>query len=147
MNVKGQTLIAYADCFSGVSGDMFLGALLDVGLKLDHLQEELAKLDLEGYTLRSCKKQDQGINASRLEIEFGNSSRARSWKDIRSIISQSGLHGTVKEKSLRVFTCLAEAEAKIHGCPVDMVHFHEIGGLDSIIDIIGSVIGLQCLGI
>jgi len=147
MSAEGQTLIAYADCFAGVSGDMFLGALIDAGLELDHLQSELAKLDLEEFTLRSSRLQDQAISATRLEIESGESHVIRAWKDIRLLIEQSRLHETIKEKSLRVFTCLAEAEAKIHACPADEVHFHEIGGLDSIIDIIGSVIGLHSLGI
>jgi uncharacterized protein (TIGR00299 family) protein len=126
---------------------MFLGALIDAGLGLEELQAELEKLDLEHFSLRSFKKQDHAISATRLEIEAGKSGAARTWKDIRELIGHSGLHGAIKEKSLNVFTCLAEAEAKIHGCQADAVHFHEIGGLDSIIDIIGSVIGLQALGI
>ncbi len=147
MSVTGQTLIAYADCFSGVSGDMFLGALIDAGLELDQLQAEIEKLGLEEFTLRTFKQQDHAISATRLEIEAGAPDVIRAWKDIRTLIEQSGLHETIKDKSLRVFTCLAEAEARIHDCPADEVHFHEIGGLDSIIDIIGSVIGLHSLGI
>lgn len=147
MSATGQTLIAYADCFSGVSGDMFLGALLDAGLKLDHLQAELAKLELERFTLRSFKQHCHTISATRLEIETGPSGTDRAWQDIKRLIEQSSLHESIKEKSLSVFTCLAEAEARIHNCPIARVHFHEIGGLDSIIDIIGSVIGLHTLGI
>ena len=147
MSATGQPLIAYADCFSGVSGDMFLGALIDAGLGLEQLQAELGKLRLEEFTLQSFKQQDHAISATRLEIQTDKSDGARTWKDIRALIEHSELHGAIKEKSLRVFTCLAEAEAKIHGCPADAVHFHEIGGLDSIIDIIGSVIGLHTLGI
>ncbi|KPJ97660.1 MAG: hypothetical protein AMJ60_10635 [Desulfobacterales bacterium SG8_35] len=147
MNAEGHTLIAYADCFSGVSGDMFLGALIDAGLTLDHLQSELAKLDLEDFRLKIFKQQDHAISATRLEIESGSSDAVRAWKDIRLLIERSALHKTVKEKSLRVFTCLAEAEARIHACPADEVHFHEIGSLDSIIDITGSVVGLHYLGI
>jgi len=147
MSATGQTLIAYADCFSGVSGDMFLGALIDAGLELDLLQAEFAKLDLEEFTIRFFKQQDKGISSTRLQIESGKPETIRTWKDIRTIIEQSRLHETIKEKSLRVFSCLAVAEAKIHDCPADEVHFHEIGGLDSIIDIIGSVIGLEVLGI
>ena len=147
MSNTRQTLIAYADCFSGVSGDMFLGALLDAGLELEQLQAEIEKLDLEKFTLRSFKQLDHGISSTRLEIKSSTSLRPRAWKDVRMLIGESGLHEIIKEKSLRVFTCLADAEAKIHGCPADEVHFHEIGGLDSIIDIIGSVVGLHCLGI
>jgi uncharacterized protein (TIGR00299 family) protein len=126
---------------------MFLGALIDAGLGLEELQAELGKLRLEEFTLQSFKQQDHAISATRLEIQTDKSDGARTWKDIRALIEHSELHGAIKEKSLRVFTCLAEAEAKIHGCPADAVHFHEIGGLDSIIDIIGSVIGLHTLGI
>ena len=147
MSATEQMQIAYADCFSGVSGDMFLGALIDAGLELEHLQAELAKLNLEEFSIHCVKKQEQGISCTRLQIEFENSETARTWKDIRSLIEQSSLHETVKEKSLRVFACLADAEAKIHDCTPDEVHFHEIGALDSIIDIIGVVIGLESLGI
>jgi uncharacterized protein (TIGR00299 family) protein len=126
---------------------MFLGALLDAGLDLDHLLAELGKLDLKKCSIECFKEKDQGISATRLQIESGKSETIRAWKDIRNLIEQSRLHDTIKEKSVRVFGCLAEAEAKIHECPVDEVHFHEVGGLDSIIDIIGSVIGLEFLGI
>jgi uncharacterized protein (TIGR00299 family) protein len=143
MSTEEQTQIAYADCFSGISGDMFLGALLDAGLPLAHLQSELAKLDLEEFTIQSFKHQDQNINSTRLVIKSAKSETARAWKNIRSLIEQSGLEKLVKEKSLQIFTCLAETEAKIHDCQTDEVHFHEIGGLDSIIDIVGSVIGLD----
>jgi len=147
MSTDEQTQVAYADCFSGISGDMFLGALIDAGLPLGHLQVELAKLDLEKFTIRSFKQQDQNISSTRLVIESEKSKTVRAWKDIKSLIEKSSLKKTVKEKSLQIFTCLAEAEAKIHDCQVDDVHFHEIGGLDSIIDIVGSVIGLDYLGI
>ncbi|MDX1777079.1 MAG: nickel insertion protein, partial [Desulfobulbales bacterium] len=114
-----QSAIAYADCFSGVSGDMFLGAMLDAGLELDLLQAELAKLDLEEFSLQCSKLQEQGISCTRLQIKPDKPDRRRNWRDIRSLIERSGLPEEIKEKSLRVFTCLAEAEAKIHGCPPD----------------------------
>ena len=147
MSPNEQTQIAYADCFSGVSGDMFLGALIDAGLEPDHLQTELAELDLEKFTLRSFKQQDRNISGTRLVIDSGKPETVRAWKDIRSLIENSGLQKRIKEKSLKVFTCLAEAEAKIHDCRAEDVHFHEIGGLDSIIDIVGTVIGLDYFGI
>lgn len=147
MKNTGETIIAYADSFSGVSGDMFLGSLLDAGMELEYLRAELAKLDLDDFRVNTSKHQDQGINATRVEIVPGKSDTVRTWKDIRTLIHESSLHQTIKGKSLKVFGCLAEAEAKIHGCPMDMVHFHEIGGLDSIIDIIGSVIGLAYFNI
>jgi hypothetical protein len=147
MSRDEQTQIAYADCFSGVSGDMFLGALIDVGLPLETLQAGLTKLDLEKFTLRSIKQQDQSISSTRLVIESEKSDTVRAWKDIRLLIRQSNLENKVKEKSLQIFTCLAEAEARIHDCDTDEVHFHEIGGLDSIIDIVGAAIGLDYFGI
>jgi uncharacterized protein (TIGR00299 family) protein len=147
MSTTGQIQIAYADCFSGVSGDMFLGALIDAGLELEHLQTELAKLVLEEFSIHCLKEQDQGISCTRLQIEYEKCEASRAWKDIRNLIEQSSLSETVKKKSLNVFACLAVAEAKIHDSPADEVHFHEIGGLDSIIDIIGTVIGLESLGI
>ena len=147
MSSDKQTQIAYADCFSGVSGDMFLGALIDVGLPLDKLQAELTKLDLEKFTLRSIKQQDQSISSTRLVIESEKSETARTWKDIRQLILQSDLDKKVKDKSLQIFICLAEAESRIHDCETDEVHYHELGGLDSIIDIVGAVIGLHYLGI
>jgi pyridinium-3,5-bisthiocarboxylic acid mononucleotide nickel chelatase len=147
MSDGGKERIAYADCFSGISGDMFLGALIDAGLELDFLQSELAKLKLKNFTLRSYKKQEQAISATRLEIEADGPETDRSWQTLRKLIARSSLSETVKEKSLQVFTCLAQAEGKIHNCPADDVHFHEVGGLDSIIDIIGSVVGLEFFGI
>jgi hypothetical protein len=147
MNNSGQELIAYADCFSGVSGDMFLGALIDAGLKLDFLQSELAKLNLKNFTLSAFKKQEQVLSATRLEIKTDGTDTDRTWKTLRKLIAQSSLSETVKEKSLQIFSCLAQAEGKIHNLPVDEVHFHEVGALDSIIDIIGSVIGLEFFGI
>ena len=146
MSVNNQTFIAYADCFSGVRGDMFLGALLDAGLELDYLLAELGRLELEDFTIQYTRKQDHGISGFGLTIDSENSEN-RTWKDIRLLIGNSGLKKSVKEKSLKVFSCLAKAEAKIHDCREEDVHFHEIGGLDSIIDIVGTVIGLDFLGI
>ena len=138
--------IAYADCFSGISGDMFLGALLDVGLKLEDLQAELARFELQGFTIKSSRQKDYSITATRIIIE-SQKAAARTWKDIRLLIEQSRLADPVKEKSLKTFACLAEAEARIHGIRTKDVHFHETGGIDSIVDIVGTVIGLELLGI
>lgn len=147
MKTQGQHIIAYADCFTGVSGDMFLGALIDAGMGLDHLQSELAKLDLESFRMHSIKQHHQGITAMRLEITSDNNETKRTWKDIRILIEKSRLTGPVKEKSLLVFACLAKALAKIHECPAEEVHFHGFGGLEAIIHVVGSVIGLAYFGI
>jgi len=138
--------IAYADCFSGISGDMFLGALLDAGLKLEDLQAELARLDLHNFTIKSSREKDHSLAATRVIVE-SQQTETRTWKEIRSLIEQSGLGHPVKEKSLKTFACLAEAEARIHGIRTEDVHFHEIGGVDSIIDIVGTIIGLDLLGL
>jgi uncharacterized protein (TIGR00299 family) protein len=147
MNTKGQIKICYVDCFSGVSGDMFLGALVDAGLPLDFLQSELAGLQLDNFQILATKLTESSIEATRLEIETDESDVSRTWKTIRLLIEQSPLQDTVKEKSLAVFICLAEAEANVHGCTPEDVHFHELGGLDAIIDIVGSAIGLAYLEI
>ncbi len=142
-----QRTIAYIDCFSGISGDMFLGALLDAGLPLAELRGQLALLDLDGYTLAVGKKGCGAIAATSLAIETTEIHPHRSWGEIRQLITASNLAEPVKETALSIFFLLAEAEAKVHGRPVDSVHFHEVGGIDSIIDIVGTAIGLDALNI
>ena len=142
MSLIEQDTIAYVDCFSGISGDMFLGALVDAGMDLEFLQSQLACLNLGDYRIKSVSQKDQTIAATRLIIETDESSVSRTWQTIRQLIEQSSLEERVEEKSLAVFNCLAEAEAKIHGCRPQDVHFHELGGLDAIIDIVGAAIGL-----
>jgi uncharacterized protein (TIGR00299 family) protein len=147
MSLNHKKRLAYADCFSGVSGDMFLGALLDAGMERDALLSSLAALQLEKFTLKCERQQRASITGTRVKISSENSSTHRTWKDIRSLIESSGLADSIKENSLQIFACLAEAEAKIHECSVEEVHFHEVGGLDSIIDIVGAAIGIDYLGI
>jgi hypothetical protein len=139
--------IAYIDCFSGISGDMFLGALLDAGLPLSELQDQLALLGLDHYTLKVGKKNCGAITATALAVQTTETHPHRSWKDIRRLITTSRLADQVKESSLAIFSLLAAAEAKVHGWPADEVHFHEVGGIDSIIDIVGAAIGLAVLNI
>lgn len=140
--------IAYFDCFSGISGDMTLGALVDAGVPIETLRAELAKLDLPGYTLTSEKVQRGGISATKVNVILEQRKQpARQLADIKGIIDSSPLGEAVKRKSLAVFRRLAEAEAKVHGTTVEKVHFHEVGAVDAIVDIVGSVIGLEHLGI
>lgn len=141
------TTIAYADCFSGVSGDMFLGALLDAGLPKDVLLSELAGLALSNYHLATEKDLECGIQATRVKVHLTGEQPPRTWQVIKELIEQSRLGSNSKEKALAVFACLAEAEARVHGCKVEDVHFHEIGAVDSIVDIVGSAVGLDYLGI
>jgi len=142
-----STTIAYLDCFSGISGDMFLGALIDAGLSEETLRSQLAGLGLGGYQLSVVSKKSSGIKAIRIQISADHDQPHRSWRDIRTLIEQSALDAAVKQKALQIFTILALAEAHVHDRPVDEVHFHEVGAIDSIIDIVGAAIGVVNLGI
>jgi pyridinium-3,5-bisthiocarboxylic acid mononucleotide nickel chelatase len=142
-----QKIVAYADCFSGISGDMFLGALIDAGLPEETLLHSLEKLNINGYELTSEKVTVNGLRAIRVHISSHESPPHRSWKDIESLIQNSSLKDTVKKKSTAIFSELAHAEAKVHNCSPGDVHFHEVGGVDSIIDIVGAAIGLDFLNI
>src|SRR5574337_193314 len=139
---------AYFDCFSGVSGDMILGALVDAGVGIDALRAELEKLDLPGYEITALKVNRGGIAATKVHVCLEQKEQpARRLADIRKIIEKSSLSGTVKQKSATIFERLAEAESKVHGTTPDQVHFHEVGAVDAIVDIVGSAIGLELLGI
>lgn len=139
--------IAYFDCFSGVSGDMVLGALVDLGVPVSFLCDQLATLHLDGFALESVREMRGAIAGTRVIVKQELQSHHRCLEDIRGIISSSALGGAVKEKSLAVFERLAEAESRVHKVPVSQVHFHELGAVDSIVDIVGSVIAIEYLGI
>lgn len=145
--------IAYCDCFSGISGDMFLGALIDAGLSLDELRSQLADLALEEAFELQVKETHKGtFRASQFKViqkpDGRREHKHRNLADIARLIDGSRLLSPpVKETSLAIFTRLAQAEARTHGEPVEEVHFHEVGALDSIVDIVGGVIGLEVLGI
>jgi uncharacterized protein (TIGR00299 family) protein len=148
-----QELIAYLDCHSGISGDMFLGALLDLnaGFSLDFLISALACLPLHGYELRLEPFQDKGILGSRFEVVLTEQNTSflqmRSLSDIVTLLHASTLSPKVREIALSIFQCLAKAEATVHGTSVEEVHFHEVGAIDAIIDITGAAIALETLGI
>jgi uncharacterized protein (TIGR00299 family) protein len=139
--------IAYFDCFSGISGDMVLGAFLDMGLQLEALKQELKKLPLDNYRIRSEHVQKQGIWATKVHVQTKEKGVIRTWTNIRNLIGASGLTRAQKEKCLQIFEEIALAEAKIHRRSIDQVHFHEVGATDSIIDIAGTVICLSMLEI
>ena len=140
--------LAYFDCFSGISGDMTLGALVDAGFPLEVLRAELAKLDLTDYTLSSEKVRRSGISATKVHVVLDKKEQpARHLADISRIINSSSLSPVIQQKSLAIFHRLAEVEAKVHGTTPDRVHFHEVGAVDALVDIVGSVIGLEHLGI
>jgi uncharacterized protein (TIGR00299 family) protein len=142
------TPLLYVDCFSGIAGDMLLGALLDAGLSLATLQSRLTQLDLGGYRLDVQTKQSYGITGAKLDVLVDETVQPqRRLADIVALLDRSQLPPWVRSTSEAVFRRLAVAEAKIHGSTVDAVHFHEVGAVDSIIDIVGSLIGMDALGI
>ena len=149
--------IAYFDCFSGASGDMILGALVDAGLPFSELQQQLQALELDGFHLKRARVMRGPISATRVSVELiehehehehdKHHHESRNLADIEKIIKKSALPNIVKRDSLRVFQRLAEAEAKVHGKTINEIHFHEVGAVDAIVDIVGAVAGLHALGI
>ena len=144
-----MTKIAYFDCFSGCSGDMILGALLDAGLDLNELKKGLVSLNISGYELTAEKVKRSSITATKFNVVIDDDTPQdhRSLTHIINLIEESQLSNSVKEQSSDIFRRIGEVEANIHGVPLEEVHFHEIGGLDSIIDIVGTVFALEALQI
>ena len=177
----------YLDIFSGISGDMFLGAMIDLGVEFDSLKAELEKLNVDGYHLTAARKQKANIEGVKFDVhleltpvddhDHGHShtqthshghghnhthshdhdhsdghshshdhEHARNYSQIKELIHASDLSDWVKEKSVAVFHRVAVAEGKVHGMPPEEVHFHEVGAVDSIVDIIGACIALEMLG-
>jgi pyridinium-3,5-bisthiocarboxylic acid mononucleotide nickel chelatase len=139
--------IAYGDLIGGLSGDMFVAALLDLGLSLNKLNQELKKLRTLRFKLELASKSVHGIRATRFRVICRNEERQRSWKEIRSLIERSKLHPNVKQTGTEIFAGLATAEGKVHGIAPEKVHFHELGATDSIVDIMAAAIGAHELGI
>jgi uncharacterized protein (TIGR00299 family) protein len=138
---------AYFDCFSGISGDMTLAALIDLGAPLEWLQEELLRLPLDRFHLTAKTVVRNGISANLLTVETVDSAHSRDYKKIKSLLEDCPFSETVKSTSLNIFEKLARAEAGIHGCPPDEVQFHEVGGIDAMVDIVGTALCLEQLGI
>jgi len=148
--------IAYFDCFSGISGDMTLGALVDLGLDPDLLKGELSKLKLEGYQLSFSKTDKHSIAGTKAHVELTHNHNhdhnhdhhhGRHLSEIRQLIENSDLSDDVKAKAISIFVRLGEAEAKVHDTTIEEVHFHEVGAVDSIVDIVGAAIGISAMGI
>ncbi len=139
---------AYLDCFSGVSGDMFLGSLLDAGLPFHELRERLLTLPINGYQIEIKREARNQIFGTRflVSLDEGRDDH-RGLKAIREVIAQGDLPETVKEKSIQIFELLAKVEGEIHNRPPEEIHFHEVGAVDSIIDIVGTVYALERLDI
>lgn len=139
--------IAYFDCFSGISGDMILGALVDAGLDLEKLKNELNKLNLSGYEIKATQVEKNHIAAIHIDVNVMDEQVRRRLDDILAMIDESGLESEIKEISKQVFTKLANAESKVHRKSIETIYLHELGGIDTVIDVVGSIIGIKALGI
>jgi len=150
----------YLDCFAGISGDMFVGAMLDLGLELDTLRRELGKLKLEGYRLEASRVDKRGLQATQLRVLLQSGATEhladqgdhaahthRALSDILALIDGSGLSPSVKQRAKHIFMRLGTAEASVHAVPVNQVHFHEVGGVDAMVDIVGAAIAVEELHI
>ena len=177
MAILGLVKTLYLDIFSGISGDMFLGAMIDLGVEFEALESELQKLKLEGYTLSANRRQKCAIDGVKFDVHLADGCQSdhshshghehshshdhshehshggdeghghsRNFAQISKMIHDSALSDWVKEKSVAVFQRVANAEGKIHGMPPYEVHFHEVGAVDSIVDIVGGCIALELLG-
>lgn len=144
--------ILYLDCSSGISGDMFLGSLIDCGLGLERLSSQLRKMKIGGYRLKSHKVKRAGLTGTKFDVIYNRRhtrghSDGKTFKSIVNSIRSSALSGRIKERAIAVLTNLAEAEGRAHGLPLEKVHFHEAGDIDSVVDIVGACIALEELGI
>ncbi|MBU2499474.1 MAG: nickel pincer cofactor biosynthesis protein LarC [Proteobacteria bacterium] len=140
--------VAYLDCFSGISGDMFLGALLDAGLPLEDLKKALRRLPLRGLRIETRTEAKNHIHGTRFLVRVKKDAQVpRQFSDIKEIIRSGNLKRAVQDKSIEIFEAIALEESKIHHCKPEEVHFHEVGADDSIVDIVGTVFGMDTLGI
>ena len=141
---------AYFNCYSGISGDMILGALVDLGVDIKDIRKALNKLDLKGYKLQAKKIQRNGLACTQItvvieKLKHPHSHPHRSFTSIKKLIEQSGLPPKVKNNSIEIFKRIAKVEAQIHNTTIEKIHFHEVGGIDSIVDIVGGVWAIESL--
>ena len=137
----------YFDCFAGASGDMILGAMVAAGVEPDALREQLSRLNVDGFGIAFETVDRSGLSATYARVDTAHEHKHRHLSDIKQIIEQSGVSDAAKKLSIQIFTRLAEAEARVHNEPVDHVHFHEVGALDAIVDIVGAAICFDLLKI
>ena len=140
-------MLAYFDCFSGISGDMTLGALNDLGVPLPWLKEKLIQMPLTGFNITVETVTRNGISAKLINVVVDKDQNSRDYNQIRSLIQNSPYSDFVKKTSLDIFERIAEAESQIHDCHKEKVHFHEVGGIDAIVDIVGTALGIEYLNI
>jgi uncharacterized protein (TIGR00299 family) protein len=139
--------LVYFDCFSGISGDMALGALVDAGCDVQHLRAELEKLNVSGWQLSAEKVWKNGMAATYVKVSAEDQQKHRSLSAILEILSNSQLAGPVRERAAAIFQRLGQAEARVHDVPLEKIHFHEVGAIDAIVDIVGACVGFAALGI
>ena len=142
--------VAYFNCFSGASGDMILGALLDAGLNIERLNEALSTLNLTHFSLEAEPAVRGSIGGTRALVHIDQEHHHhhhRKLSDLKEIITSAGIGDAVKKQSIAIFTRLAEAEAKVHRTDIETVHFHEVGAMDTIVDVVGAVTGLELMGV
>ncbi|MEX0982857.1 MAG: nickel pincer cofactor biosynthesis protein LarC [Bacteroidales bacterium] len=139
--------IAYFDCFSGIAGDMLIASLLDAGLDFAYLENEVAKLGLGKVNLKNRKLVKQNISSTYFEVEYEDQHHHRHLKDLNNLVENRGLPEDIVEKAKKVFLSIAEAEARIHDMPLEKVHFHEVGAIDTIVDVVCALLGFKKLGI
>lgn len=139
--------IAYFDCFSGISGDMILGALLDAGLDFDALKAGIAKLNLPGCTLEHRKVSKRNIAATKFDVLDAGGQKYRHLADLNKVVAAAAISDDVKRTAKKIFLRIAEAEARIHDQPLEKVHFHEIGAVDTIVDVVGALVALEILDV
>lgn len=137
----------YLDCFSGISGDMFLGLLIDLGVEPTELVQQLEMLHLSGWQLKIEREQRHGIEGCRVQVVCDDQKQHRHWSNIDKMLADCSLSLNIKRRARRIFHRLGEAEAEVHGIALEEVHFHEVGAIDAIIDLVGAAIGLELLGI
>jgi uncharacterized protein (TIGR00299 family) protein len=140
-------VIGWLDCSAGASGDMFLGALVDAGVEVEVLQRAVDALDTEPVQLRVESVTRGGLGATRVHVDAPVSTETRSWADVRHLLDSAQLADDVRALALDAFSRLAEAEAAVHRVDVDGVHFHEVGALDALADVVGTAAGLRSLGL
>jgi uncharacterized protein (TIGR00299 family) protein len=139
--------LAYFDCFSGISGDMTLGALVDAGCDVEHLRSGLRGLQVSGWELSAEKVWKNGLSATYIRVKTDDRQKHRSLSAILQLLRDSQLAPQVGERASAIFQKLGEAEARVHDVPVEKIHFHEVGAVDAIVDIVGACIGFHVLGI
>ena len=139
--------IAYFDCIAGASGDMILGALVDAGLPLATLQERLAGLSLDGFELTASRVSRNAFSATKVDVRVFDTASSRHLPDIEAIVRESALPEPIREHAISIFHHMGTVEAGIHGVSLDQVHLHELGGVDTIVDVVGALVGLDALGV